>query len=500
MAIVYPCMKNHAESITKSLLLMASTPQVTTRIVAVILAGGFGTRLWPLSRQQMPKQFLCLDGDLSLLEATVARLDPVIPRQDVLIVTSAESVRGESFAPLQSYAKLIEPVARNTAPAIGLAATHFLASGEDPVLVVLPADHVIRDVSAFQVCLRKAIDAANEGKLVTFGITPTGPETGFGYIRTAASPSDLNKVEHFKEKPDAAAANAFLREGGWYWNSGIFVWRASSIMRAIEEALPDLAGVMSQIRLSQQDGDSWDSAVKAHFAQSPAISIDKGVLEKSQNLYLIPANIGWSDVGSWDAVFDIAEKDAQGNTAQGNILAIDCKDTLIRGGKRLIAAIGLEGLSVIETADAVLIAKRGASQKVKDIVDLLAKRSAREYIEHTTVQRPWGSYTVLEEAPGFKIKDIEVRPGGHLSMQSHKFRSEHWVVVAGEATVTCEGNVTILAKNQSTYIPIGSKHRLENRGEIPLHIIETQVGEYVGEDDIHRYDDHYGRSTDRQQT
>ncbi len=476
---------------------MASNPQITRPVVAVILAGGFGTRLWPLSRQQMPKQFLCLDGDLSLLEATVARLDPIIQRPDVLIVTSEGSARGEAFAPLQPYAKLLEPVARNTAPAIALAATHYLARGEDPVLVVLPADHVIRDVAAFQACLLKAIAAANEGKLVTFGVTPTGPETGFGYIKTAASLNGLCKVERFKEKPDAATAKAFVREGGWFWNSGMFVWRASTIMHAIEEALPALAGVMSQIRLSLQNGNSWDMAVKAHFAQSPAISIDKGVLEKSGNLYLIPASIGWSDVGSWDAVFDIADKDASGNSAQGNVLAIDCKDTLIRGSKRLIAAIGLEAISVIETGDAVLIAKRGSSQKVKDIVDQLAKRSAREHIEHTTVQRPWGSYSVLEEGPGFKIKNIEVKPGGRLSMQSHKFRSEHWVVVAGEATVTCDGKVTILAKNQSTYIPIGSKHRLENRGNIPLHIIETQVGEYVGEDDIHRYDDHYGRETEK---
>ena len=476
---------------------MASKPEIATPVVAVILAGGFGTRLWPLSRQQMPKQFLCLDGDLSLLEATVARLDPIIQRPDVLIVTSEGSARGEAFAPLQPYAKLLEPVARNTAPAIGLAATHYLARGEDPVLVVLPSDHVIRDVAEFQACLLKAIDAANDGKLVTFGITPTGPETGFGYIKTAANQDGLRKVERFMEKPDAATAEAFLRDGGWFWNSGMFVWRASTIMRAVEEALPALGGVLAEIRLSLQSGDSWDLAVKTHFAQAPAISIDKGVLEKSDNLYLIPASIGWSDVGSWDAVFDIADKDASGNTNEGNVITIDCQDTLIRGNKRLIAAIGLEGISVIETADAVLIAKRGSSQKVKDIVDQLAKRSAREHIEHTTVQRPWGSYSVLEEGAGFKIKNIEVKPGGRLSLQSHKFRSEHWVVVAGEATVTCDDKVTTLAKNQSTYIPIGSKHRLENRGDIPLHIIETQVGEYVGEDDIYRYDDQYGRDTDK---
>ena len=464
---------------------------------AVILAGGSGTRLWPMSRQQMPKQFLCLDGELSLLEATVARLDPLIPKAHVLIVTSEESAKGEAFQPLSPYEKLLEPVARNTAPAIALAATHYLARNEDPVLVILPADHVIRDVPAFHACLRKAIAAAEEGKLVTFGITPTGPETGFGYIKAGSTGARLPKVERFKEKPDAATAAAFLEEGGWYWNSGMFVWKASAIMKAIEKALPELATVMAAIRKdgdgSEEPSPKWQQAVREHFPKSPKISIDHGVLEKTDNLYLVPAQIGWSDVGSWDAVHDISAKDANGNSAQGNVLAFDCKDTLIRGGKRLVAAVGVEGISVIETPDAVLVAGRGASQDVRKIVDALAQRSAQEHIVHTTVQRPWGAYTVLEEGPGFKIKRIEVSPGGRLSLQSHEKRSEHWVVVAGVATVTQDGTTTTLTVNQSTYVPIGTKHRLENRGTEPVHIIEVQVGPYLGEDDIHRYDDHYGR-------
>ena len=462
-------------------------------IQAVILAGGSGTRLWPLSRQQMPKQFLALDGDLSLLEATVARLSPVVPRDNVLVVASEESAKGEAFLPLAPYQKLLEPAARNTAPAIALAATHFLAQGQDPVMVILPADHVIRDVPAFHACLRAAIAAAEENKLVTFGIKPTGPDTGFGYIKASDAGGTLPKVERFKEKPDAATAAAFLKEGGWYWNSGMFVWRASAIMQAVEAALPALGQVMQDIRAAVQSGKAWQDAVREHFPKSPSISIDHGVLEKSGNLHLVPADIGWSDVGSWDAVHDIAPKDADGNSSQGNVLAFDCSDTLIRGGRRLVAAVGVKGVSIIETADAVLVAGRGASQDVRKIVDALAKRSAQEHIVHTTVKRPWGAYTVLEEGPAFKIKRIEVNPGGRLSLQSHERRSEHWVVVAGIATVTKDGVVTTLLRNQSTFVPVGTKHRLENLGTEPLHIIEVQVGDYLGEDDIHRYDDQYGR-------
>ena len=460
---------------------------------AVILAGGSGTRLWPLSRQQMPKQFLCLDGELSLLEATVARLDPLIARPDVLIVTSEESARGEAFVHLSPYEKLLEPAPRNTAPAIALAATHLRLKGEDPVMVVLPADHVIRDVPAFHACLRAAIDAAADGHLVTFGIEPTGPETGFGYIKARPQAAGLPKVERFKEKPDAATAQAFLAEGGWYWNSGMFVWRASAILKAITASLPALTQVMDEIAAAVTAGRPWQEAVREHFPKAPGISIDHGVLEKAANLLLVPASIGWSDVGSWDAVHEMAPKDERGNATNGNVLAFDCRNTLIRGGKRLVAAVGVEDVSVIETADAVLVAGRGASQDVKKIVEALTARSAQEAIVHTTVRRPWGTYTVLEEGPGFKIKRIEVDPGGRLSLQSHEKRSEHWVVVAGEATVTRNEDLITLKPNQSTYIPIGARHRLENRGTVPLHIIEVQCGAYLGEDDIRRYDDHYGR-------
>ena len=347
---------------------------------------------------------------------------------------------------------------------------------------------MIRDVAAFQACLLKAIDAANDGKLVTFGITPTGPETGFGYIKTAANLNGLHKADHFTEKPDAATAEAFLREGGWFWNSGMFVWRASGIMCAVEEALPALGGVDGRyplIALCKTAG-LVNVCCESTFCPS-ACDFDRQRRASWRNPTTCTSSWQASAgriVGSWDAVFDIADKDASGVAPTGQ-----CHHRLQRhtdsGQQRLIAAIGLEGISVIETADAVLIARRGSSQKVKDVVDQLAKRSAREHIEHTTVQRPWGAtMPFLRRAQVSRSADIEVKPGGRLSMQSHKFRSEHWVVVAGEATVTCDGKVTLLTKNQSTYIPIRLKASPgEPRATLHLHIIETQVGEYAGEDD-----------------
>ena len=463
--------------------------------VAVILAGGSGTRLWPLSRQSLPKQFLPLDGTPTLLDATVERLHSVIGDDDILIVTSAAAARGEGLVHLARYQTLLEPEARNTAPAIGVAALKFFLAGGDPVMLVLPADHVIRRVADFHTCLKIALASAATGKMVTFGIAPRSPETGFGYIKAGKGPGDeVRRVEAFKEKPDLATATRFLAEGGYYWNSGMFVWRASVILAEIRASLPALAAVLDRIQAAVAAGETFDAAVKLHFAASPSISIDHGVLEKSANLFLVPADIGWSDVGSWDAVYDIAEKDADGNSLRGDVLALDCRNSLIRSDKRLIAAVGMEDVSIVETADAILVSKRGESQKVKNIVEALQQRGGMHHIEHTTVRRPWGSYTVLEEGPGFKIKRIEVSPGGRLSLQSHRHRSEHWVVVAGTATVTCDQNIASLGPNQSTYIPIGAQHRLENLGTTTLQIIEVQVGSYVGEDDIQRYDDHYGRA------
>ncbi len=462
---------------------------------AVILAGGSGSRLWPLSRQNLPKQFLSLDGDASLLQTTINRLSPVIESENVLIVTQEAHSKGEAYHALLPYQMLFEPVARNTAPAIALAAAYLAADGADPIMVVLPADHIIKDEERFRARLNIAIGAAQSGKLVTFGIQPMRPDTGFGYIKAHPGDTpDVYMVERFTEKPDSATAERFLKEGGYYWNSGMFVWRASAILAEIRQHLPAVYKVVQDIIADRRIVGSFQKAVEKHFPAMPSISIDYGVLERSSNVSLVPCDIGWNDVGSWQAVHEIAPKDANGNALQGNVIALDCKNSLIRAEKRLVAAIGVEDLCVIETADAVLISKSDQTQRVREVVDVLHQRGSTEHVFHAKVNRPWGSYTVLEDDPdGFKIKRIEVAPGARLSLQSHEQRSEHWVVVSGTATVTNGEDVILVHKNQSTYIPIGSKHRLENHGSEPLHIVEIQVGEYLGEDDIQRYEDNYGR-------
>jgi len=476
------------------------------QVHAVILAGGSGSRLWPLSRQHLPKQFLSLDGNASLLQTTINRLSPAIKAENILIVTQEAHAKGEAYHALLPYRTLFEPVGRNTAPAIALAAACLMEEGADPIMVVLPADHIIKDEVRFRDHLSIAIKAAENGGLITFGIRPTHPDTGFGYIKArsasldteapdeACAANEVYTVERFTEKPDHATAEQFLRQGDYYWNSGMFVWRASVILAEIQRHLPEVYRIVQAILAGSRAAGSFQQAVEEHFAAMPAISIDYGVLEKSDRVSLIPCDIGWNDVGSWHAVHEISAKDASGNTLQGNVVALDCRNSLIRAEKRLVAAIGVEDLCVIETADAVLISKSDQTQRVREVVDTLEQRGATEHIYHAKVNRPWGSYTVLEEdQDGFKIKRIEVAPGARLSLQSHKRRSEHWVVVSGTATVTNGGEVLTVHKNQSTYIPIGTKHRLENLGSEPLHIVEIQVGEYLGEDDIQRYEDNYGR-------
>jgi mannose-1-phosphate guanylyltransferase/mannose-6-phosphate isomerase len=490
-----------------------------SEVHAVILAGGSGSRLWPLSRKHLPKQFLVLDGEGSLLQTTINRLSPTIGAKNVLVVTQESHAKGEAYHALLSYRSLFEPIGRNTAPAIALAAAYLMLEGGDPVMVVLPSDHVIKDEVRFRALLDIAIQEARDGKLVTFGIQPTRPDTGFGYIKTkkeglrtkvrglSGKPeagstqssvlgpqSCVLEVERFTEKPDHATAERFLREGNYFWNSGMFVWRASVILAEMQRYLPAVYQIVQTILAECREGTNFQQAVEKHFAAMPSISIDYGVLEKSDRVSLIPCDIGWNDVGSWQAVHEISPKDENGNALQGNVIAVDCKNSLIRAEKRLVAAIGLEDVCVIETADAVLISKSDQTQDVRKVVDALQERGATEHIFHTKVNRPWGSYTVLEEDPeGFKLKRIEVAPGARLSLQSHKRRSEHWVVVSGTATVTNGDDVITVHKNQSTYIPFGTKHRLENLGTVPLHIVEIQVGEYLGEDDIQRYEDNYGR-------
>ena len=491
-------------------------------IFAVILAGGTGSRLWPLSRQNLPKQFLTLDGHASLLQTTINRLAPAIEAKNVLIVTQESHAKGEAYHALQPYPSLFEPVGRNTAPAIALAAARLMLDGSDPIMVVLPADHVIKDEITFRTHLNIAIEAAKQDKLVTFGIQPTRPDTGFGYIKTRTeenagfrtegqglsgkTTTDFTQssvldpqscvlaVERFTEKPDLATAEQFLKEGNYFWNSGMFVWRASVVLAEIETYLPDVYQVIQTIIAETRISENFQQAVVKHFAGMPSVSIDYGVLEKSSRVSLIPCDIGWNDVGSWQAVHEISAKDGNGNALQGNVIALDCKNSLIRAEKRLVAVIGVEDLCVVETADAILISKSDQTQRVREVVDALQSRGASEHVCHVKENRPWGSFTVLEGAQdGFKLKRIVVTTGSKLSLQSHAHRSEHWVVVSGTATVTNGDEIITVNKNQSTYIPMGTKHRLENRGKIPLNIVEIQVGEYLGEDDIQRYEDHYGR-------
>ncbi len=461
----------------------------------VILAGGSGSRLWPVSRQHLPKQFLSLDGEATLLDATMNRLAPMLEKQDIWIVTSEGHATGEAFADLETLNTILEPCGRNTAPAIAVAAALLQKfSDEDPMMVVLPADHMIQHVEAFQQCLKKAADLANNQRLVTFGIIPDYPETGFGYIQ-AEKPSNQSQgldVLRFVEKPDVDTAKSMLEEGGYYWNSGMFVWKASVILEEIQTHLPELWQVIERMQQRWQS-EPWQEVVRHEFASMPNVSIDYGVMEQSTRVSLVPADIGWSDVGSWDAVYDISDKDKQGNTISGDVVALNCQNSLLRSQSRLIAAAGLEDVIAVETPDAILLVKRGESQQVKQLVEALKQRGDNLHLEHVTVRRPWGSYTVLENAAGYKMKRIEVKPGASLSLQSHQHRSEHWIVVSGTATVTRDDEVMTVSKNESTYISIGVKHRLQNKGKVLLQMIEVQVGDYLEEDDIERFDDEYGR-------
>jgi len=463
---------------------------------AVVLAGGSGSRLWPLSRQQLPKQFLNLNGVDSMLSATIARLSPLIEEDDVCVVTGESHATGEAFSELDGLNTILEPCGRNTAPAIAIAAALLQDNCDgDPVIVVLPADHIVKKKKAFRRCLKKAVQVAEAGRIVTFGIVPSHPETGFGYIQTEDSENDVHSVLRFIEKPDLTTAQKMLDDGNYYWNSGMFVWKASVILAEVEKYLPDVWSVLEGMRSRWNDGESWQEVIRDSFDQMPNISIDYGVMEQSKIVSLVAADIGWSDVGSWDAVHEMAKKDADGNEISGNVLAIDCKGSLLRSEKNLIAAVGLENIIAVETPDAILLCKTGESQRVREIVDSLKQEGSGSYhLEHVTVRRPWGSYTVLEDQNiGYKLKRIEVIPGGRLSLQAHQHRSEHWVVVAGTATVSCGDLVKTVGKNGSAYIPIGEMHRLENRGSLPLQLIEVQVGDYLGEDDIERFEDTYGR-------
>ncbi len=470
---------------------------------AVILAGGSGTRLWPLSRKEYPKQFLKINGSLSLLQQTVKRLAPLVSGEDFVVVTN-EKHKFHVLSDLNAIDGnpgnnlILEPVGRNTAPAIGLSALYCmerLGCGMDEVMVVLPSDHIIRPEDEFRTCLNMAAEVAKAGFLVTLGIKPTRPETGYGYIK-AGKPISLKagqhsilpesrcfSVEEFTEKPDRETAGRYFSEGKHFWNAGIFVFTIGTILDELRQWSPDIY---------QKLGEGFDNALSL-FQEMPDISIDYAVMEKSERVTVMPVDLYWNDVGCFESMYEAFDRDEDGNIKIGDVLSIETRDSFVIGNKRLIATIGLEGIVVIETDDAMLITTKDQTQKVREVVESLRAMGRREVLEHTSVYRPWGSYTVLEEGQRYKIKRIEVNPGARLSLQMHYHRSEHWVVVRGTAKVTIGKGERFIHENESAYVPKSTLHRLENPGKVPIEIIEVQNGEYVEEDDIMRFDDLYGR-------
>ena len=466
-------------------------------LIPVILSGGSGTRLWPLSRESHPKQFLPLLGEKSLLQSTWLRLRGLPGADAPLIVANeehrfmvAEQLRQVGAKP---FALILEPVGRNTAPAIAVAALRAMQGGQDPVLLVLPSDHVIVDEAAFREAVLVAMASAESGRLVTFGIVPTAPETGYGYIN--AAPGDgVRDVLRFVEKPDQATAEAYVASGEYFWNSGMFAFLASRYLEELSKNQPRMVDLAREsLDKATVDAD-FLRLDKASFSACPSDSIDYAVMEKTDRASIIPIDVGWNDVGSWSALWSVVEQDGNGNAHRGDVLARDCRNTLAISDKRLVALIGLTDIVAIDTDDAILIAHKDRVQEVKEIVASLKRDGRPQATWHRKVYRPWGSYDGIDSGDRFQVKRIVVKPGASLSLQMHHHRAEHWIVVKGTARVTNGDKVFLLGENESTYIPLGSKHRLENPGKQPLELIEVQSGGYLGEDDIVRFEDVYGRS------
>lgn len=466
-------------------------------MIPVILSGGSGTRLWPLSRSHYPKQFLPLVTEHSLLQETLLRLDGLGDIDNPIVVCNedhrfmvAEQLRKLDVTP---QAILLEPVGRNTAPAVAMAA--LSVDSPDALLLVLAADHVIADVARFHASILKAVQLADSGALVTFGIVPTGPETGYGYIQRgdADAAGESYSVTAFVEKPDLRTATAYIESGDYYWNSGMFLFKAARYLEELERHNP---AMLAACRKAYQDAlvsPDFTRLGKEAFTACPADSIDYAVMEKTDRAAVVPLDAGWNDVGSWSALWEVSGKDVDGNAIKGDVLAVDTDNSYLHSENKLVAVVGLSDMVVVETDDAVMVSPRSRVQEVKQIVDLLKAAGRCEYETHRKVYRPWGYYDSIDLGERHQAKRIVVNPGAKLSLQMHHHRAEHWIVVKGTATVTRGEEILMLSENQSTYIPIGTTHSLENPGVIPLEMVEVQTGSYLGEDDIVRFEDRYGR-------
>ena len=464
-------------------------------IIPVILSGGSGTRLWPVSREAYPKQFLPLVGKDTMLQATWKRVAAIAGAAPIVVANqehrfmAAEQLRECKAIP---QALILEPIGRNTAPAIAIAALQALAAGDDGLLLVLPSDHVVRNEKAFHQAVAQAAVAAEAGKLVTFGIVPTAPETGYGYIK-AAKGDGVRAVDRFVEKPDLATAETYVASGEYFWNSGMFLFKASRYLQELEALQPAiLAASRKALELAARDNDFIRLDAEA-FATSPNDSIDYAVMEKTADAAVVPLDAEWNDVGSWSALWEVSDKDENGNACHGDVIAVDCHNSYAYGS-RLIAMVGLDDVVVVETDDAVFVGHKDRVQDVKAVVAQIKRDGRSEAAAHRKVYRPWGAYDSIDNGSRFQVKRITVKPGATLSRQMHHHRAVHWIVVSGTAEVTRGDEVILLTENQSTYIPLGVTHRLKNPGKLPLELIEVQSGSYLGEDDIVRFEDQYGRA------
>lgn len=467
-------------------------------VITLILSGGNGSRLWPLSRGQYPKQFLPLLTDKTLLQETLLRLDARATNPIIVCNEAHRFIVTEQLAKINLKAETIvlEPFGRNTSPAVALTAIMLLEQGRDETLLVLPADHFIEDKACFQQALSMAEEIAEQGRLVLFGIKANKPETGFGYIKCHPNNNQTTAalaVEQFIEKPDSTTAQSFVEQGNYYWNSGMFVFKCSTFLGELEKYSPAIYEACQQTLQASQAKDQMLYIDPTAFAQCPDDSIDYSVMEKTQKAMVVPLDSGWNDIGAWNALWEIGEKDQQGNVTYGDVILKETHNSLAFSSKRLVTLLGVENLLVVETADAILVANFNNAQSIKALVNQLKLAERPEAETNSLVYRPWGCYETIDYGNRFQVKRITVNPGATLSLQMHHHRAEHWVVVKGTALITCDDKEFILTENQSTYIPIASTHRLSNPGHIPLEVIEIQSGSYLGEDDIQRLEDRYGR-------